>query len=166
MSKQITLLAAKMIEYEKDCIERINHFLKVHSFAKMIGELENIDKDSLFILETAAFVHDIGIRASLEKFGHYNAKLQESEGAPVAEKMLDTLSFAGDVVQRVSYLVGHHHTYTNIDGMDYQILVEADFLVNIFENEMNAGQIGAIRKNIFKTRAGLDMLQSMYKQGK
>ena len=35
------------------------------------------------------------------------------------------------VTERVAYLIGHHHTYDKIEGMDYQILVEADFLVNI-----------------------------------
>ena len=37
------------------------------------------------------------------------------------------------MIRRVEYLVGHHHTYKDIDGLDYQILVEADFLVNILK---------------------------------
>lgn len=44
------------------------------------------------------------------------------------------LCFSPKVAERVSYLVGHHHTYDHIDGMDYQILVEVDFLVNFNEN--------------------------------
>lgn len=48
--------------------------------------------------------------------------------------MLTALSWPQEVIDRVCYLVGHHHTYDNIDGMDYQILVEADFLVNLFED--------------------------------
>lgn len=41
--------------------------------------------------------------------------------------MLENLSYDKDIIERVCYLVGHHHTYNSIDGMDYQILVEADF---------------------------------------
>jgi hypothetical protein len=41
--------------------------------------------------------------------------------------MLGRLGFGAALVERVCYLVGHHHTYTNIDGPDYQILVEAGF---------------------------------------
>ena len=38
------------------------------------------------------------------------------------------------MIERVKYLIAHHHTYDAIDGIDYQILVEADFLVNILED--------------------------------
>ncbi len=34
------------------------------------------------------------------------------------------------------YLIAHHHTYTNIDGIDYQILVrERISFVNMWEGE-------------------------------
>ncbi len=162
MSQELNALARAMIIYEKDCVKRINHFLTVHSFAKIIGEAEGLDEGTLFILEAAAFVHDIGIRASLEKLGHYDAQLQQTEGPPVAENMLRGLGFPADVVKRVGYLVSRHHTYTDIDGLDYQILVEADFLVNIFNKEMGKEQLEAVRKNIFKTKTGLEILRSMY----
>lgn len=41
----------------------------------------------------------------------------------------------------MEYLVGHHHTYKDIDGLDYQILVEADFLVNYFEDGLDKEHI-------------------------
>lgn len=59
--------------------------------------------------------------------------------------MLTALSWPQEVIDRVCYLVGHHHTYDNIDGMDYQILVEADFLVNLFED----GSTPDMQKNVF-----------------
>lgn len=37
-------------------------------------------------------------------------------------------------IERVAYLVGHHHTFQRIDGLDYQILIEADFIVNAAES--------------------------------
>ena len=37
--------------------------------------------------------------------------------------------------ERICYLIGHHHTYDKIDGTDYQILVDADFLVNLYEED-------------------------------
>ena len=39
--------------------------------------------------------------------------------------------------ERVQYLIGRHHTYNDIDGIDYQILVEADFLVNMYEDSLS-----------------------------
>ena len=48
--------------------KRIQHFCKVHSYAKLIAEMENVDAKTLFILETAALTHDIGIHLCEEKY--------------------------------------------------------------------------------------------------
>ena len=145
-------LILKMISYDHGSPERIQHFLKVHSFAKTIAVSEHLDEKTLFITEAAAIVHDIGIRLCLEKYGDGNGKLQEKEGPVLAEQMLSELGFEKDVIERVSFLVGHHHTYTGIDGLDYQILVEADFLVNLFEGNTDTAHIRATYDNIFPHR--------------
>lgn len=147
-------LILKMISYDHGCPGRIQHFLKVHSFAKTIAVSEHLDEKTLFITEAAAIVHDIGIRLCLEKYGDGNGKLQEKEGPALAEQMLSELGFEKDVIERVSFLVGHHHTYTGIDGLDYQILVEADFLVNLFEGNTDTAHIRATYDNISAQRPG------------
>lgn len=63
---------------------------------------------------------------------------------------------------RILYLIGNHHTYTGIDGADYQILVEADFIVNIFEDGLDHDAIESIKKNIFKTESGIFILNALY----
>ena len=50
--------------------------------------------------------------------------------------MLEELVFDETDIEQICYLVGHHHTYTNIEGIDYQILVEIDFLVNFYEDKL------------------------------
>ena len=114
------------------------------------------------ILETAAIVHDIGIRPSLKKYGSSAGAYQQIEGPAEAKKMLEELHYPAQMIERVSYLVGHHHTYQDIRGLDYQILVEADFLVNMFEEHMDAEQIRGVREKIFRTRTGKDMLDQMF----
>lgn len=155
-----------MIKYERGCPRRVNHFLKVYSFAKLIAENEKVSIKDRYIIEIAALMHDCGIRASLEKFGHYNGKMQEENGPAVAVKMMKTLNIEPDIQDRVSFLIGHHHTYNNIDKIDYQILVEADFLVNIFEDEMQEPAIELIRTRYFKTKTGIDILQALYSKSK
>ena len=155
-------LCSMMIEFYRDDPARIQHFIKVHSFAKLIGEEEHLDEKLLYILEAAAYVHDIGIRPAEAKFGRCDGKLQEQEGPAEAEKMLKNLGFDQDVIDRVSYLVGHHHTYTDIDGMDYQILVEADFLVNLFEDGSGRETAEKVRENIFKTKTGMKYLETLF----
>lgn len=167
-------LILKMISYDHGSPERIQHFLKVHSFAKTIAVLEHLDEKTLFITEAAAIVHDIGIRLCLEKYGDGNGKLQEKEGPALAEQMLSELGFEKDVIERVSFLVGHHHTYTGIDGLDYQILVEADFLVNLYEDGRTDGDGGFVPdkaavetayQRIFATETGKWICRSMFALG-
>ena len=52
----ITELTVKMIDKASGNLHDICHFLKVHSYAKMIGEMEKLDSESQFILEAAAVV--------------------------------------------------------------------------------------------------------------
>ena len=60
------------------------------------------------------------------------------------------------------YLVSHHHTYTGVYGMDYQILLEADFLVNADESAMKEDAIRAFRDKVFRTKTGLALLQDLF----
>ena len=47
-----------------------------------------------------------------------------------------------------------------MDGLDYQILVEADFLVNLYE--MGNTPTEHLRETIFRTAAGRRLLDTMY----
>lgn len=155
-------LHREMMAYDAGDPARIQHFVKVHSFAKMIGKAEHLEEETQFILECSALVHDIGIKPAEVKYGKSDGKLQEQEGPAEAEKMMRRLGFEESVIKRVSYLVGHHHTYTNIDGTDYQILVEADFLVNYFENGNSVETIQKSVEKIFKTKTGKEMAETMF----
>lgn len=157
-------LIQKMITYYAGDPKRIQHFLKVHSFAHLIGVSENLDERTQKILEIAAIVHDIGIKVSEEKYGSANGKYQEAEGPGVAFEMLKELDCPQDVIGRVCYLVGHHHTYTAIDGLDYQILVEADFLVNMYEGAMRPEAIQSVLNKIFRTKTGKWLCETMYRK--
>ena len=158
----INKLHLAMIELYKGDAKRIQHFCKVHSYAKLIAETENVDKKCLFIIEAAALTHDIGIHFCEEKYGNCNGKLQEKEGPAIAEKMLKELGFDQDVSNRVQYLIAHHHTYDAIDGIDYQILVEADFLVNILEDKLSDDVAKNAYRNIFKTESGKKICREMF----
>ena len=152
--QQVDDLFFRMIDYFSGDPKRIQHFMKVHSFARLIGMREGLDETSLFILEAAAYTHDIGIRPAEKKYGRCDGKLQEQEGPIVAQKMLSDVGIENYLVDRICYLIGHHHTYDRIDGQDYQILVEADFLVNLYEDDVNRHAIEQAYRNIFKTKTG------------
>lgn len=119
----------------------------------------------MFILEAAAIVHDIGIHVCEKKYGACDGKHQELEGPAIAKKILSEAGgFTSEQMERVCWLVGHHHTYHDIKDMDHQILVEADFLVNIYEDNLSAEAARKVRQTIFKTKAGIDLLDKMFLQ--
>ena len=161
----INKLHLSMIELYKGDAKRIQHFCKVHSYAKLIAETENVDKKCLFTIEAAALTHDIGIHFCEEKYGNCNGKLQEKEGPAIAEKLLGELGFDQDVSNRVQYLIAHHHTYDNINEIDYQILVEADFLVNIMEDGLSKEAALKAYHSIFKTTCGKMICREMFDIG-
>ena len=160
--QQLDDLFMDMIAYYDGDPKRIQHFTKVHSYARLIGIGEELDDASLFILEAAAYTHDIGIRVAEEKYGRCDGKLQEQEGPIIAQKMLSQLGFENYIVERICFLIGHHHTYDNIDGLDSQRLVEADFLVNLYEDDAGNRAIDKAYKRIFKTETGKKIFRLMF----
>ena len=162
MINKISTIINEMIKYYARDPRRVNHFLKVYSFAKSIGELEKIDKETQHVLEVAAVMHDIGIKVSEEKYNSSAGNYQEIEGPPVAREMLLKFNCDEKFIERVCYLIGNHHTYSKIDGIDYQILIEADFLVNIYEDEIKGPQIESIKEKYFKTQTGNEFLSNLY----
>jgi len=163
MNMQHARLMEAMTAYDRGEPGRIQHFVKVYGLASTIGMLEGLDQEEQFVLETAAIVHDIGIKISKEKYGNSNGKNQELEGPAEADKMLRELGgYTEAQIERVKYLIAHHHTYNDIGGMDYQILVEADFLVNLYENESRYSTIMETRERIFRTGAGKRLLDDMF----
>lgn len=162
MKEKTSTIIDEMISYYSKDPRRVNHFLKVFSFAKSIGELEKLDEETQYILEVAAIMHDIGIKVSEEKYNSSAGNYQEIEGPPVARELLSKFKFDEKFIDRVCFLIGHHHTYSKIEGIDYQILVEADFLVNIYEDEIKIPQIECIKDKYFKTKAGTEFLNNLY----
>ena len=158
-TSEVTL---KMVQQANGNLHDINHFMKVYAFAKAIGESENLTKEQQLTLEIAAIVHDIACPLCREKYGNTNGKYQEAESAALLEDFFAGTSIPQDMLERVIFLVSHHHTYEGVDGMDYQILLEADYLVNAEESHYSDENIQNARVKIFGTRTGIVLLDAMY----
>ena len=70
--------------------------------------------------------------------------------------------FDEDDISRIGYLIGNHHTYTNIEGKDYRILVEADFLVNLYEDSAVEDAVKSVYDRIFRTDAGKNLCRLVF----
>lgn len=162
MEPSIQKLFEAMIRYMSGDPRRIQHFVKVHAYSRLIGCSELLDSRTLFILEAAALTHDIGIREGERLYQRNDGKIQEQLGPAEAEKLLQGLDFSKEDIERICYLIGHHHTYSEIDGMDYQILVEADFLVNMQEENSSKETCETVYRKIFKTETGKRLLKEIF----
>lgn len=97
----INRIHLEMIKLYRGDPKRIQHFCKVHSYAKLIAETERVDEGDVFVIEIAALTHDIGIHVCEEKYGDCNGKLQEQEGPALAEELLTKIEITKGVIRRV-----------------------------------------------------------------
>ncbi len=162
MSDLPSYVTKKMILYFGNDIKRINHALKVYGLSKTIGQLERLDKNEMLVLEVAAILHDIGIKESERKYNSSAGNYQEIEGPPVARELLKETDLDDTVIEKICFLIGNHHSYSKIDRTDLQILIESDFLVNAYEDNMKISDIEYMRDKYFKTSTGKELLNSIY----
>ena len=152
----------RMIDYYAGDPKRIAHFVKVHSFAALIAAQEQADARTQRIVSLSALVHDIGIKPSEQKYSSSAGSYQELEGPPAAERLLSGVGLPAEDIERICWLVGHHHTYNIPRELDYQLLVEADFLVNAYEDDMSEPALLQVLDKIFRTAAGTRLLRTMF----
>ena len=158
----VSEIMAKMISFTQGNIHDIDHLVRVWAYAKLIGELERLDAETQYVLEVAAITHDIACPLCREKYGNTNGKHQEEEGAVMVRAFLKDSGMSNDQMERVSYLVGHHHTLSNIEGIDYQILIEADYIVNAEENGYTEDNIKNAMSKIVKTKSAVQLMRSIF----
>ena len=158
----ISQILVKMIDYSAGNRKDINHLMKVHSYARIIGKGEGLSEELQKITEIAAIVHDIACPLCRNKYGNTNGKYQEAEGPALTESFLADTGLTREEIARIAYLVGHHHTYEGVEGLDYQILLEADYLVNADESGYSRENILHMRDTVFQTKTGTALLESIY----
>lgn len=157
----ISKILEKMIGFSNGNMHDIDHFIRVWAYAKTIGELEGLNAETQFVLEIAAITHDIACPLCREKYGHTNGKYQEIEGRSLVQKFLKGTQLRDDQIERIAFLVGHHHTLDNIDGIDWQILIEADYIANASENGYAKEKIEKFITLHTKTQSGKRLLKSV-----
>ena len=126
----------KMILFSDANQHNINHFLKVHAYAATIGSCEGLSPEQQKTLELAA--------------------------GPLTRQFFENTDVPQEMLERIVYLVSHHHTLAPIDGLDYQILIEADYLVNADEHSFSKENIQNMHDKIFKTATGKELLRALY----
>lgn len=156
----IAKLAALAAAYDAGDPRRVHHFMKVYAFARLIGQAEGLDEQTQEILDAAALLHDIGIHAAERKFGACGGPLQEAEGPSAA--LLKQAGADEAACEQVCWLIAHHHSPGASDALPFRILLEADFLVNAYEDALPPEACRTARTRLFRTRTGAQYLDDLF----
>ena len=158
----IAKLAALAAAYDAGDPRRVHHFMKVYAFARLIGQAEGLDEQTPEILDAAALLHDIGIHAAERKFGACGGPLQEAEGPSAALPLLKQTGADEAACEQVCWLIAHHHSPGASDALPFRILLEADFLVNAYEDALPPEACRTARTRLFRTRTGTQYLDDLF----
>ena len=143
--------------------KRIQHFVKVLQYATLIAEGEALPADEEEVLQVAAVLHDIGIPNSEKKYGCADGRYQQIEGVPFARELLAGLGADDTLIERVCHMIGLHHSYSKIgDDVLLRMLVEADMLVNAYEEEVPKESLAHFATNIVRTATGRALFSVIY----
>ena len=155
-------LAVLAAEYDAGDPRRVQHLMKVYAFCRLIGQAEGLDERTQNLLEAAALLHDIGIHEAERKHGSSAGKWQEQEGPAVAAPLLAEAGADADETARILWLIAHHHSYDASEALDFRILLEADFLVNAYEDTLPPEACQTACTRLFRTGTGRALLRDLY----
>lgn len=151
------------LTYENGHLRRTQHILNVYALAKLLGEQEGLSAHEQQTLRAAAILHDIAIKRCKEKYGDGCPENQRKEAPQMVREFLTACGYPETDVPRITELVVLHHCYDHIDGMDFQLLVEADLIAACFEAASPAERAAAVCP-LFKSKAGLQLLSAWLKK--
>jgi len=154
------LIAAVKTEFGSDHA-RIEHALAVLDHANHLLKEEGGQPR---VVIAAALLHDIGIPEAEKKHGSAGARWQELEGPPVARRILEKTGVDRVTIEHVCDIVGSHHSAGKIDTLEFRILWDADWLVNLPGTFPDRGEdeLKTLIDSTFKTDAGRARAYNMF----
>jgi len=153
--KNLRVMRDKLIDQMKKIFvedeKRVEHALAVLNYAEQIHSVEGGDP---LIVRAAAILHDIGIREAERKHSSSEGRYQEIEGPPIAREILAKFDLDEAVVEHVCKIIANHHSAKDIDTLEFRIIWDADWLVNIPTDFPNANKekLQQIIDKTFKTQ--------------
>ncbi len=153
-------LLKDVLLYENGHIRRTKHILMVHSLTKSIGSEEGLTLEQQQIVQSAAILHDIAIKKCKRKYNDASIEKQKLECIPVAKKFLKACNYVPSYTEKILNLIYHHHDYGAYKGIEHQVLIEADLIVNCLENRNHKEKAADVAIH-FHTRTGKELLHKL-----
>jgi len=141
--------------------KRINHAKKVTQFAKQILTSEPCNSEVVIL---AAVFHDIGIHEAERKFGSSSGYYQEKEGPSIARNILMKNQIEEQTAEEVCSIIGNHHSPGKINTINFKVLYDADWLVNLPDEYgiENKEKLRKVISKVFLTKTGRELAKKIY----
>jgi len=154
-------IALEMKKYFGADFKRVHHAIKVARFAEQILKMEG---GNPLVVIGAAYLHDIGVHEADRKHGSHSGRYQEMDGPAIAREILERLNAPKQMIDEICDIIGHHHSPREEETLNFQIVYEADWLVN-FEEEgfsKDRKKVEELVAKVFKTVTGRQLAENQY----
>ena len=164
-SKQCDLMRIRLIAEMEDIFaddsRRIDHAMAVLEFAEKIHKAEGGDP---LTIQAAAILHDIGIHEAKRKHGSSSGRFQEIEGPPIARSIMEKLGLDEAMINHVCRIVGSHHSARDIDTLEFRIIWDSDWLVNIPDEhaDKTTAELRGLVDRVFRTKEGRRLAEQTF----
>jgi len=155
-------VALEMKKYFGKDLKWVDHTLRVARFSERI--LKSEGGDPLIIL-CAAYLHDIGIyeaEKKREETGTGCSLQQEIEGVPIARKILERLGVKKEDIEKICDIIGNSQRTQEEGTLNFQVLFEAEWLVNMEEKGFSQKEVQAVIEKSFRTEAGRKLAEELF----
>jgi hypothetical protein len=112
----------------------------------------------------ASVLHDIGIHQADKKYGSTIGKYQEQEGPPIARGILTKLGIEQSQIEEICEIIAHHHSPGVITTKNFEILYDADWLVNLKDEYdiQDRAKLNNIIERVLLTQSGRTLAREIY----
>lgn len=106
----------------------------------------------------------LGIKECEKKYDSTDGQLQEKEGPPIARKILEKLRIQKETINEVCQIISCHHSPGEIDSLNFRILWDSDWLVNLKDECVldDKGKLERTINKVFFTKVGKKLAQKIY----
>jgi len=155
-------LLEEMERYFGEDDKRITHARRVTHYVKELLMKEPAARPEVVI--PAAILHDIGIHEAERKYGSTAGHYQEIEGPPIARDILRRHITDEGLIDEICEIIAHHHSPGRIDSINFKLVYDADWLVNLGDEVdiSDKARLQRLIEKIFLTPAGKDLARKVY----
>ncbi len=155
-------LLSEMMNYFGSDLKRIEHARKVLLYAEEI--LKDYPQANREVVVISAILHDVGTKEAEKKYGYTNEELQAKEGAIVAKNILQKLGIKKEIIDEVCNIIASHHTPAEINTLNFKILWDADWIVNLKDKVVinDKEKLKETIDKIFMTDVGKNLAKKIY----